>query len=150
MWEGDSVDLACAVNVDMNVDSPVAIVRQWMGPDLITAGPDYFFPSTDTNATLRINQLTVARDNNRVITCVTTILSASGSQFILQSGTTSGSTQLNVQGTSTAYVHVCSCVMYMSILYVCMLYLAVSYGYNIHDYKQTMLKNQHSMKVLDP
>ena len=106
MLEGDSVDLACAVNVNMNVDSPVTIVRQWMGPDLITAGPDYSFPNTDTNDTLRINHLTVARDNNRVITCVATILSTSSSQFVLQSGTTSGSTQLNVQGTAIAYIHV--------------------------------------------
>lgn len=129
MWEGDSVDLACVVNVDMNVDTDVTIVRQWMGPDLIIAGPDYSFPITDTNDTLRINQLTVARDNNRVITCVATILSASGSQFILQSGATSGSTQLNVQGTSTAYVHLCFCVMYVSILYVCMLYRDDSCSY---------------------
>ena len=68
------------------------ITRQWLGPGVLTDGPDY----TIFNDTLRINQLNVSRDNEQIITCMVVILPLS--EYVLQSGTSSVDTQLTVRG----------------------------------------------------
>ena len=76
-----------------DVDTPITIMRQWLGPSLLTSGSDY----TITSDTLRINQLSVSRDNNRNITCLVTVIPSAGYPYVLQSSD-SGSTQLTVAG----------------------------------------------------
>ena len=90
--EGNPADITCTVAVSEDVDTPVNITRQWEGPEVITDGLDY----TITNDTLRINELSISPDNERIITCTVEILSLT--EYVLQSSTTSGNTLLIVQG----------------------------------------------------
>ena len=90
--EGNPADITCTVAVSEDVDTPVNITRQWEGPEVITDGLDY----TITNDTLHINELSISRDNERIITCTVKILPLT--EYVLQSGTTSGNTLLIVQG----------------------------------------------------
>ena len=83
-------DIVCNVTISDAVDTPYTIKYQWFGSSLITNGPDY----TITNDTLRINQLSIARDNNRIITCVTTVIpTGPGQRYVIQNNA-SGSIQL--------------------------------------------------------
>ena len=90
--EGNPADITCNVAVSEDVDTPINITRQWLGPGVLTDGPDY----TIFNDTLRINQLNVSRDNEQIITCMVVILPLS--EYVLQSGTSSVDTQLTVRG----------------------------------------------------
>ena len=89
------MDIRCNVTLSDDVDTPITIMRQWLGPSLLTTGTDY----TITSDTLRINQLGVARDNGRTITCLVTVVS---SAHVLQNSV-SGSIQLTVAGDLEAY-----------------------------------------------
>ena len=83
LYEATSVDILCDVAIVRVVSNTTdyTIIRQWlMGSTPITAGPEY----TITNDTLRINQLSRARDNNRNITCVASLILTSGAQYIQQ------------------------------------------------------------------
>ena len=82
-----------------DVDTSITIMRQWLGPSLLTIGSDY----TITNDTLRINQLTIARDNGRTITCLVTVIPSDGHPYVLQN-TVSGDTQLSVAGKAHSLV----------------------------------------------
>ena len=90
--EGNPADITCTVAISEYVDTPVNITRQWEGPGVITDGLDY----TTTSDTLHINELSISRDNERIITCTVEILPLT--EYVLQSGTTSGNTLLIVQG----------------------------------------------------
>ena len=77
-----SVHILCDVTI-VGVVSNITgytITRQWLGSTPITAGPEY----TITNNTLRINQLSIARDNNRKITCVAVLTLSSGAKYVQQ------------------------------------------------------------------
>ena len=88
--QGMYTDIVCNVTISDDVNTPYTIKYQWFGPSLITNGPDY----TVTNDTLRINQLSIARDNNRIITCATTVIpTGPGQQYVLQNNA-KGSMQL--------------------------------------------------------
>ena len=76
-----------------DVDTPITIMRQWLGPYLLINGSDY----TITGDTLRINQLMVARDNGRTIICLVTVIPSAGYSYVLQNSV-NGSTQLTVEG----------------------------------------------------
>ena len=82
LYEDTPVHILCNVAVVGVVPNTMGytITRQWLGSTLITAGPEY----TITNNTLRINQLSRARDNNRRITCVATLILPSGAQYVQQ------------------------------------------------------------------
>ena len=90
--EGNSADIICAVTVSDDVDTPVSVTRQWKGPEIITNGLDYVI----TSDTLSINELSISRDNERIITCTVEILPLT--ENVLLSSNTSGSTLLIVQG----------------------------------------------------
>ena len=87
------MDTRCNVTLSDDADTPITIMRQWFGPSLHTNGSDY----TITGDTLHINQLSVARDNNRNITCLVTVIPSAGYPYVLQSSG-GGSTQLSVAG----------------------------------------------------
>ena len=89
--QGMFTDIVCNTTISEAVDTPYTIKYQWFGPSLLTNGPDY----TITNDTLRINQLSIARDNNRIITCVTTVIPTPGQRYVLQNNA-SGTIQLSV------------------------------------------------------
>ena len=82
-----------------DVDTPITITRQWLGPSLLTIGSDY----TITNDTLRINHLTIARDNSRTITCLVTVIPSDGYPYVRQNSV-SGDTQLSVAGETHSLV----------------------------------------------
>ena len=104
--EGNPADITCNVAVSEDVDTPINITRQWQGPGVLTDGPDY----TIFNDTLRINEFNVSRDNEQIITCMVMILPLS--EYVLQSGTSSGNTQLAVQGKLTHRIY----TLYIQIL----------------------------------
>ena len=82
LYEATPVDILCNV-VNVGVFSNTTgytITRQWLGSTSITAGPEYAI----TNDTLRINQLSRARDNKRNITCVAMLNLTSGVQYVQQ------------------------------------------------------------------
>ena len=89
--QGMFTDIVCNTTIIEAVNTPYTIKYQWFGPSLLTNGPDY----TITNDTLRINQLSIARDNNRIITCVTTVIPTPGQRYVLQNNA-SESIQLSV------------------------------------------------------
>ena len=80
LYENTPVDILCDVAIIGVVSNTTGytITRQWLGSTPITAGQDY----TITNDALRINQLSIARDNNRVITCVAALTLTSGAQYV--------------------------------------------------------------------
>ena len=82
LYEATPTDILCDVAIIGVVSNTTGstITRQWLGSTPITAGPDY----TITNDTLHINQLSVARDNNRKITCVAMLTLSSGAQYVQQ------------------------------------------------------------------
>ena len=82
LYEATPVDILCnVVNVGVfSNTTSYTITRQWLGPTSITAGPEYAI----TNDTLRINQLSRARDNKRNITCVAMLNFTSGAQYVQQ------------------------------------------------------------------
>ena len=83
LYEATPVDILCNVAIFEVVSNTTGytITRQWlMGSAPITAGPEY----TITNDTLRINQLSRARDNNRNITCVAMLTLTSGVHYMQQ------------------------------------------------------------------
>ena len=82
-----------------DVDTPITITRQWLGPSLLINGSDY----TITGDTLRINQLMVARDNGSTIICLVTVIPSAGYHYVLQNSV-NGSTQLTVQGEAHSLV----------------------------------------------
>ena len=84
-------DIVCNTTISEAVNTPYTINYQWFGPSLLTNGPDY----TITSDTLRINQLSIARDNNRIITCVTTVIPTPGQRYVLQNNA-SGTILLSV------------------------------------------------------
>ena len=90
--QGMFTDLVCNVTISESVNTPYTIKYQWFGSSLITNGSDY----TITNDTLRINQLSTARDNNRIITCVATVIpTGPGQRYVIQNNA-SESIQLSV------------------------------------------------------
>ena len=96
LYEDTFIDLICNVTVSgSDVDTPVNIILppQWEGPDPLIDDDDYEL----NGATLRINRLSVSRDNGRNITCRSTVVPTSGSQFILQNSV-QASIQLMVAG----------------------------------------------------
>ena len=78
LYEDTFVDILCDVAIEVVLNTSYTITRQWLGSTPITAGQDY----TITNDALRINQLSIARDNNRVITCVAALTLTSGAQYV--------------------------------------------------------------------
>ena len=82
LYEATPVDILCDVTILRVVSNTTGytITRQWLGSTPITAGQEYAI----TNYTLRINQLSVARDNYRSITCVATLILTSGAQYVQQ------------------------------------------------------------------
>ena len=82
-----------------DVDTSITIMRQWLGTSLLTSGSDY----TITNDTLRINWLSVSRDNGRTITCLVTVIPSVGYFYVLQNSV-SGDTQLSVAGEAHSLV----------------------------------------------
>ena len=95
LYQDTFIDLICNVTVSEDVDTPVniALPPQWEGPDPLTDDGDY-----DINgSTLRINRLSLSRDNGRTITCRSTVVPTSGSQFVLQNSA-QASIQLMVAG----------------------------------------------------
>ena len=93
LYEATSIDITCNVILSDSVDTSTSITCQWLGgTTLLTTGSDYTI--TDNTCTLRINELTVSRDNDRIITCMATV---TGSQYVAQN-TASNSTQLTVKG----------------------------------------------------
>ena len=99
LYEDTAVDIRCNVTLSDDVDTPITIMRQWLGPYLLTSGFNYNI----TGDTLHINQLSVSRDNNRNITCLLTVVSSVGYPYVLQSSG-SGSTQLSVAGETHALI----------------------------------------------
>ena len=99
LYEYTSVDIRCNVTLSDDLDTPITITRQWFAPSLLSSGADYNI----TNDTLRINQLSVSRDNNRNITCLVTVIPSAGYPYVLQSSV-NGSTQLSVQGETHARI----------------------------------------------
>ena len=100
LYEDTFIDLICNVTVSGDVDTPVniSLPPQWEGPDPVTDDADY-----DINgSTLRINKLSISRDNGRNITCRSTVVPTSVSQFILQNSI-QASIQLTVTGKDTYY-----------------------------------------------
>ena len=87
------VDIMCNVALSDDVDTPITIGRQWLGPSLLTNGSDYII----TGDTLHINQFSVSLDNNRNITCQITVIPSAGYPYVLQNSV-NGSTQLSVEG----------------------------------------------------
>ena len=87
------MDIRCNATLSDDVDTTITIMRQWLGPILLTVGAGY----TITSDTLRINQLSVSRDNDRTITCLVTVDSSAGYPYVLQNSV-NGSTQLSVGG----------------------------------------------------
>ena len=80
LYEATPVDIICNVTVDDNVDTPYSITQQWLAPNLLTSGSDYSI----SNNVLRINRLSVSRDDNRTITCVTRVNPSPESLYVLQ------------------------------------------------------------------
>ena len=82
LYEETFVDILCdvAIGVPVVLNTSYKVTRQWLGSTPITAGPEY----TITNNTLRINQLSRTRDNNRNITCVAALILPSGAQYLQQ------------------------------------------------------------------
>ena len=76
-----------------DVDTPITIMRQWLGPIPLTSGSDY----TITDDTLHVNQLSVTRDNGRLITCLVTVIPSSEYPYVLQNSV-NGSTVMTVDG----------------------------------------------------
>ena len=95
LYQGTFIDLICNVTVSGDVDTPVNITLppQWEGPHPLTDDNNYNI----NGATLRINRLSVSRDNGRNITCRSTVVPTSGSQFIIQNSA-QASIQLMVAG----------------------------------------------------
>lgn len=91
LYGGTFIDIMCNVILSDSVDTGTTIMYQWLGPALLTDGSDY----TITGNTLRINRLSVSRDNGRTITCMATAMNES--QYVLQS-TGSNNIQLTVEG----------------------------------------------------
>ena len=91
------MDIRCNVTLSDVVDTPITIMRQWFRFTLLTNGSDY----TITNDTLRINQLSVSRDNGRPITCLVTVVSST--EYVLQNSVI-GSTLLTVHGEAHALI----------------------------------------------
>ena len=89
----------CNVALSDDVDTPITIMRQWLGPSLLTNGSDYII----TGDTLHINQLSVSLDNNRNITCQITVIPSAGYPYVLQNSV-NGSTQLSVEGEAHSLV----------------------------------------------
>ena len=87
------MDIRCNVALSDDVDTLVNITRQWLGPFLLTSEAGY----TITGDALRINQLSVSRDDGRIITCLVTADSSAGYPYVLQNSA-NGSTQLTVAG----------------------------------------------------
>ena len=80
LYEETFVDILCDVAIGVVLNTSYTITRQWLGSTPITAGQEY----TIANDTLRINQLSRARDNNRRITCVAALILSSGAQYAQQ------------------------------------------------------------------
>ena len=99
LYENTAVDIRCNVTLSDDVDTPITIMRQWLGPSLLISGLDY---SVD-GETIRINQLSVSRDNGRTITCLVTLISSAGYPYVLQKSV-NGSTQLSVAGEAHALI----------------------------------------------
>ena len=93
------MDIRCNVTLSDDVDTPITIMRQWLGPSFLTSGSDYNI----TGDTLHINQLSVSRDNNRNITCLVTVISSDEYSYVLQNSV-NGHTQLSVQGETHALI----------------------------------------------
>ena len=93
LYQYTYVDIRCNVTLSDDVDTPYTIMRQWLGPFLLTSGADY----TIANDTLRINQLIISRDNGRIITCLVTVIPSAGYPYVLQNSV-NGSTLLTVEG----------------------------------------------------
>ena len=93
------MDIRCNVTLSDDVDTPITIMRQWLGPSFLTSGSDYNI----TGDTLHINQLSVSRDNNRNITCQFSVISSVGYPYVLQNSII-GSTQLSVAGETHALI----------------------------------------------
>ena len=92
LYQDTSVNIACNVTLSNSVDTSTTITYQWLGgTTLLTDGSDY----TITDNTLSINQLMVARDNGRTITCIATVTVSS--LYVVQN-TANDSTQLTVVG----------------------------------------------------
>ena len=99
LYEDTAVDIRCNVTLSDDVDTPITIMRQWLGPSLLTSGADY----TIASDTLRINQLSVSRDNGRIITCLVTVIPSAGYPYVLQNSGSS-SIQLTVEGEAHALI----------------------------------------------
>ena len=99
LYEATPVDIICNVTVDDNVDTPYSITQQWLAPNLLTSGFDYSISSN----VLHINRLNVSRDDNRTITCVTRVIPALESLYVLQN-IASKSTLLTVTGKETVSI----------------------------------------------
>ena len=93
LYEDTAVNIRFNVTLSDDVDTPITIMRQWLGPFLLISGPDY----SVNGETIRINQLSVSRDNGRTITCLVTLISSAGYPYVLQNSV-NGSTQLSVAG----------------------------------------------------
>ena len=99
LYQDTSVDIRCNVALSDDVDTPITIMRQWFGPIPLTIGSDY----TITGDTLRINQLSVTRDNGRLTTCLVTVIPSAEYPYVLQNSI-NGSTQLSVAGETHALI----------------------------------------------
>ena len=100
LYQDTSVDIRCSVTLSDDVDTPITIMRQWLGPYLLTIR-DYNY--SITNDTLRINHLTIAHDNGRTFTCLVTVIPSDGYPYVLQN-TVSDDTQLSVAGEAHSLV----------------------------------------------
>ena len=81
-------DFQCNATISEYVDTPTTIMFQWFA----TAGSGF----TINGDTLRINRFS-SSDDGRTITCMATVLSSSGQQYVLHNNA-SESIKLTVEG----------------------------------------------------
>ena len=102
LYEETYIDLVCDPSITEVIDTEVDISFTWTGHDsngesIDTGGGEgYTISDQSDNSTLRIEQLSISRDNMAVYSCLVNVTPILGSVYILGSESNMGDITLNV------------------------------------------------------
>ena len=91
LYENTYIDLTCEPNITEAVDTGVDIAFTWTasngnGDSIdIVGGEEYTITDHPDNSTLRIERLTISRDNMAVYKCLVSVTPSTGSVYITES-----------------------------------------------------------------
>ena len=113
LFEDTYIDLICEPNITDAIDTEVDIFVSWTacrsnGESIYIGGEDYTITNDSDSSTLRIERLTMDRDDMALYHCLVNVTPSSESDYVIGSAPSMGGITLDVNGKLSRNYESCS------------------------------------------